>query len=1005
MAKKKKITKKAAAAAQKKVAKALSNRPKVDKPEEQRNVGNIEAKLNDPRPVGYGNAPIPQTERGETGLDPRDVEADAADVATVKKLEAEPPKVDTALVSLVQERRRQQKAAESGRVIPLETAVAGVEAQADRGDITEPTPGQERFQESQRGGSAGTGNIDYKFLPAAPPSEKPAGPGLIGKFGARAERGSGLQNPPLSVSQGEPQVNVINSTARRLAKGSLLDNGVEPTEENITSELVNNTSHEQKARVMAYTGLSHDDIVNYMGRNEREGRNRLSTLHETVMQFHRSRQKHDVARDMGLIRNGDGSFTPTPEADNQYWQHPTETVRMPVSRGEMDVRKTYRVSDMHPDMIKELNHPSGWGGYSGNADFEGVTGSAASGTVDPVIRRFGHSKSGPQNAQTWKFTAPPAGWGEDSSIEGIKSDHITMLGAGITPNVTNLIERVRQGYKGSVDLGTAEKPKRDSGKLDIAKPDSEDVETEGDRSRKRRVFGAVTRGVPTVNNIQVAIGTPGALRGTESAESDPDFPAKVTVTPGRETFINKVEYEEKKFKKPRRKKGKGVIVGLKGEGIPGTFDAAGNPVPLPPRAGRRGGTTVIVDPETGKRVQRRAVLSRQTGLQTSVRSAAEASAETLIGQNEVAEEILKGNRSQQFRQLIAPPAPTGQIFMGPPKKKPEQQVIEGLEKGNFSLNQEEVESKPIQRRVVEGPISRTQYNMEQAATGGTGYFEKYVGNSDKKELVTEPIAQSTSSTIRQSVNDPTFGRVTVTVDQPKPERSKGNNAPTKAIGQKEFKEITARQREADAADAAAAKEAENRANDRSPLPGQYMFDFQDPAKPGAMISRQFLGGQIRPLTDVEASVEQSGWNTIRGMNPRGIKDRPTQQTPPSSGQVDVSKQPDGLDIPPATPLALPFQGYTTNAKGEQVAKEETMSEQLLRVRRRAVEQNLRDELAADRSPLDKGESLVSTGDVQTGQEGISVVKRSKKSGDKVTRRLRAPKNTIRNERNASKKQV
>ena len=916
---------------QKNVAKALSNRPKVEEPKAAPAKEVVTPKLDDPRPLGYGGALVPQTERPPTGLDPRDVAADTADVETVKKLEAEPPKVNTALTALVQGRRRQQKAAESARVIPLETAIAGVESQANRGDLPEPTPGQERITESQRGSSASAGNIDYRFLPAAPPTEKPAGPGLIGKFTARAERGAGLQNPQLSVKAGEPQADVINSTARRLAKGSLLDNGVEPTDENITSELVNNTSHEQKARVMAYTGLSHDDIVNYMGRNEREGRNRLSTLHETVMQFHRSRQKHDVTREMGLIRNDDGSFTPTKEAENQYWQHPTETTKV----NGLDVRKTYRVSDMHPDMVKQLNHPSGWGGHSGNADFEGVTGSAASGTVAPVVQRFGHSKSGPRNAETWKFQAPPPGWGEDSSIEGIKSDHITMLGGGITPNVTNLIERVRQGYKGSVDLGTAEKPKRDAGSLSITKSENDDVESEGDRSRKRRIFKSTTRSVPTVNNVQVAIGTPGSLRGTEPANIDPDFPAVVTATPGRESFTNVNEYEEQKFKKPRRKKGKDTIIGLKGEGIPGSFDAAGNTVPLAPRAGRRGGTTTIVDPATGKRTQRRAVLVRQTGLQTSMRSAAEASAETLIGQNEVAEEILKGNRSQQFRQLLKPPAPTGQAFMGPPKKNVEQPMLPGFEGLDYSLKEPVKEETPQPvRKIVQGPITRTQYNLEQSATGGTGYYEKYVPNSNKKELVAEPVKQSTSSTVRGMVNDPTFGKVTIT-EQPEKQKETPKGVP--GISGKEFKQIVAN----DKVDDAAAKAQLDRANDRTPLPGQRTIDFSDPAKPGIMISRQFLGGTIRPLTDVEASVEQSGWNTIRGMNPRGIKDRPTQATPPSSGTAPQ---------------------------------------------------------------VNKGERLVLSGDAETGQEGVAVVGSDKKTGDTAVRRLKGPKNSARNERASRKKQ-
>ena len=67
MAKKKRITKKAAATAQKRVAKSLSNKPKVEKPEVVRDNTGLEAKLNDPRPLGYGNTLVPQTERGETG--------------------------------------------------------------------------------------------------------------------------------------------------------------------------------------------------------------------------------------------------------------------------------------------------------------------------------------------------------------------------------------------------------------------------------------------------------------------------------------------------------------------------------------------------------------------------------------------------------------------------------------------------------------------------------------------------------------------------------------------------------------------------------------------------------------------------------------------------------------------------------------------------------------------------------------------------------------------------
>lgn len=996
--------------AQREVAKQLS------KPEEQtesaeptaiREAGDINAKINDPRPLGYGNALVPQGERIPPKLDPRDAAADVEEVETVKKLEAEPPKVDKALTALVQERRRQQKSDENSRVVPLEEAVARVEEKTGRGDLADPTPGQERFEESLRGGNIGTGNINYRFLPSAPPQDKPATPSLITKFQARTQRGSDMQNPPLSVAPGEPATNQINDTARRLAVASLKENNVvppneEPSEDLVTSELVNNTTHEQKARIMAYTGLTHEDLLEYMGRHEREGRNRLSNLHANVMQFQRSRQKHDVTRDMGLIRNDDGSFTATPEAQTQWWQHPTETVKI----NGLDVRKTYRVSDMHPDMIKELNHPSGWGGHSGNADFEGVTGSAASGTVSPVIKRFGHSQSGPRDSQTWKFEAPPAGWGEDESISGIRSDHITMLGSGVTPNVLNIVERVGQGYKGSTDLGTAEKPKRSSGDLSTTKQDEEDIESEGNRSRNRRIFETRVQSRPTVNNIQVTIGTPGSLRGTERAQSDPDFPAVVTATPGRKSFETETTYVQKKFKKPRKKKSQDSIVGIGGEGIPGTFNAANHPVPLPPRAGRRGGTTVIVDPETGRRSQRRAVLVTQTGLQSSLRTPAEEAAETLVGQNEVAEEILKGNRSQQFMQLLRPAAPTGTVFMGPPKKLPKQDVID-FGKADFSLGDTKRKVPPVVRQIVEGPIERTQYNLEQSATGGTGYYEEYAPGSNKKQLVARPVEQTKNATIKSTIRDAGYGRVSYAPEQPEREKEDTSKPLTSAIGAAEFKTITARQREEDAAAAAAEAAKTKAAEERAPLPGQYMFDFQDPAKPGMMISRQFLGGNIRPLTDEEASVEQSGWNTIRGMNPRGIVDRPTQATPLSTGSIELSNQPPGVEVPPVLPTGLPHGvkdssfGYQTVTYEDEKGNKKSYKANKRGIRR-AEEQKLRDKLAKDRSKPKAGERLVTVGDVETGQEGAALVTTDEKTGDQVTRKLRGG-STIRNERAASKK--
>lgn len=556
----------------------------------------------DVNPTGYGRRIT--TPRTPATLDPRDVAEDKATVESVNKFEAEPPKSDPTVIKTIMERRRAAKAKSDATRANLteEATVSGV------GSGEEPTPGQQRFQEAQRSPSTRAGTIRYSNIPSSPTDMVP----LMSKKRAAARLQRPVtQNPPVARTADEEPRPEIDNTAKRLAMSSLFDRGVELNDENVKQELMSNITHEQKARVMAYTGLSHDEIAGYLGRNEREARNRLSNLHEGVMQFQRARRKIEVHKDMGLEKTKEGSFVPTKAAEREFWQHPTET-------NPNGTPKVYRVSDMHPDMVKQLNDPSGWGGHRTTQEVEGTKGSAASGTVEPVVTHFGHHKTGDRNREVWTFKAPPKGWGEDASLAGSLKDKESLARMGITPNVSSMTARVIQGYKGDVDVL---KQKGDDSK--------------SSRQRHQDEVLGLLESAETAHSEVSGKRSSGFVGKRKVAKGISKVPG-----PG---FTN-VE-ELKPIPVGKVKKSKDDMFTIKGEGLPAVRDEQGNPKPLPPRAGRRGGTTVVDDPVTGGSVQRRAVLVTQQG--------------TGGFSEEDRRKVLAGRRSDEMGKMFRGPQPQG----------------------------------------------------------------------------------------------------------------------------------------------------------------------------------------------------------------------------------------------------------------------------------------------------------------------------------------------------------
>jgi len=708
-------------------ARNITPKPKESTPIVDTTVARPIAKPNETleaNPTGYGERIT--TPRQKAKLDPRDAAEDRATVEAVQKFEAEPPKSDPTVIKTIMEKRRAAKAASAASRTNLteDATVSGV------GMGEEPTPAQQRFQEAQRGPST-LGNINYSRIATPTPELVPT------QSPRRAEKRlqRGMQNPPVARTANEESRYEIDSVSKRLAASSLFDRGIEPNEDSIEVERMTNVEHDQKARVMTYTNLSHDEITNYLGKNDREARNRLSTLHEGVMQFQRSRRKMEIHREMGLEKIAENEFKPTEAAKTQFWQHPTET-------DKSGAPKVYRVSDMHPDMVKQLQHP--WGGQRTVQEVEGTKGSAASGTVEPVITHYGHHKGGDRNRPTWRFTAPPKGWGEDGSLAGSLKDRETLAKVGITPNVSTMIARVLQGFRGDIDVL---KQKGDDSRSSRQRH-QDDVTglLEAAQSSHDEVSGRPSRGF---------VGKRKVAKGIQKVPG-----------PG---FSNVEELVPIPVGRPKRSKDD--MFTIKGEGIPAVRDEQGNPKPLPPRAGRRGGTTVVENPVTGESQQRRAVLVTQTG--------------TGGFSEEDLRKVYAGRRSDEMGKMFRGPQPQGRQL-------------------SFDFGVK------IQQ---DAGAARAQ---DEAASG-------------------KPRISGYANEVRQ-VSD----------------FNNREEAPTPKAASK-----------------------------------QYMIPFEGR-------SRQFLGGNVRALTEQEANVETAGANTVRGSNPpRRLFDvgvpEPTaarsKQLPPKEGKT------------------------------------------------------------------------------------------------------------------------
>jgi hypothetical protein len=257
-------------------------------------------------------------------------------------------------------------------------------------------------------------------------------------FGGEVEGWSAGQRPYTDKPE-------VMDLARRLKTTELMDQGKEITPEAVETGLQGGP-HQRMARIIHHTGMTAEEVQNHIGGRPSIATDKLNELHETVMRNVRSRRKNDVLPRMGLARGEDGSITATEAAQNETWQHPTE-------KDANGLPKTYKVSDMHPDMVKQLNHP--WGGVQSENEFEGtsvlretpaisdsakknpalryaVTTAKSAGDYMPVSIRFGHSKNA---AGSWSFTPPPEGF-TDSNLSDPQ---------GFTSNVTHITDAIREG--------------------------------------------------------------------------------------------------------------------------------------------------------------------------------------------------------------------------------------------------------------------------------------------------------------------------------------------------------------------------------------------------------------------------------------------------------------------------------------------------------------------------------------------------------------------------------
>ena len=843
--------------------------------------------------LGYADRPIARGDRPVPTLDAADVADDAAQAAAIREDdrrkalqetgEAVQPRTPLDVVKGIQERRA---AAEQERV----AGMARVDLPSNVGEgFEDVTDAEAARRASERTARRGTGVVDYDRMATggragagltAPQAERAESraegrkaaeeKALAGYDATRrsaAEEAFGGAVEPLKAGEryytDKPEVMDL---ARRLKTSDLMDQGIEVTPEAVEHKLQGGP-HQRMARIIHHTGMDAETVRNLTD-------DQLNEFHETVMNNVRSRRKSDVLPQMGLARGEDGSITATEAAQNETWQHPTE-------KDANGLPKTYKVSDMHPDMLKQLNHP--WGGVRSENAFEGtsvlretpaisdaakenpalryqVANAKSAGDYLPVSIRFGHDKNA---AGAWSFTPPPAGFSESSLADP----------EGFTSNVTHVSDAMREGkYKRRA--GTRSAHAENTKKL------IDQLAAEGKRIGVKR---------------QVAVPMPGFTQnGGDPATTAYKRDIDVIPTAGDDEIFT---YDN----------------------LPHVKDENGNLVPLAPRSGV---------PGTGRSVH---VVQGTMGVGQQFTSPAEESAKTLAGfevtaatekvrtrtrkdgsvstttrvvpgeVSNVAEgEMASGNRSASTRRLLRGNTAVGKQFMGvqglEPQYRGKQGIIPGFE--NYG-NTERRRGIPelFSTRTFEGPLPAGTETRAEA-----GLTEKMTSENTPEKIIGEEITYrnvETSPGVTEVVRNIGPGlpiKVKPTVLKADPAETintgiadartlrlraeAGNAEPKETTGLEDLRRATG-------------------SEPKAPAMQQDELDF-NPTTPGVVKSRQFMLGTVRGLTDAERDVENVGANTIRGMNPpranfdvgspAATAARSTVETPPSSGVVDLAKR-------------------------------------------------------------------------------------------------------------------
>lgn len=842
--------------------------------------------LDDDVKLGYADRPIARGERPVPTLDAADVADDAAQAAAIREDdrrkalqesgEAVQPRTPLDVVKGIQERRA---AAEQERV----AGMARVDLPSNVGEgFEDVTDAEAARRASERTARRGTGVVDFSRIAetgregaglTAQQEERAdrrtsdriektaakAGIDLSRRSDAEAAFGGALApDEALRPYTDKPEVMDL---ARRLKTSELMDQGKEITEEAVETGLQGGP-HQRMARIIHHTGMTADEVQSYIGGRPSIATDKLNELHETVMRNVRSRRKNDVLPRMGLVRGEDGSITATEVAETEVWQHPTE-------KDANGLPKTYTVSDMHPDMLKQLNHP--WGGVQSENEFEGTSvlreTPAISGSGNPALRyavantksagdylpvsiRFGHSKNA---AGAWSFTPPPSNF-SDSSLADPE---------GFTSNVTHISDAIREGRL---------RPGTRSAHAEHTKTLIDQLAAQGKRIGGKR---------------QVAVPMPGFTQNG-GAPATTTYKRDIVDIPkaGDDTMVM---YDD----------------------LPHVKDANGNLVPLAPRSGV---------PGTGRSVH---VVQGTMGLGQQFKSPAEQSAEVLGGafggadqatpvrqeenradaaaafggsvETDATAAIAKGPRSSRSRSLVRGDTGVGKQFMGvqgvEPRYRGRQDIIPGFE--NYG-NTERRRGIPevFSTRTLEGPLPAGVDTRSEA-----GLTEKMTSENTPEKIIGEEVTYrnvETSPGVNEMVRNIGPGlpiKVKPTVLKADPAETINTSLPDSRTLRLRAEAASGRPTIGSSVDQPAPKTAPNYTQDE--------LDFS-PRSPGVVKTRQFMLGDIRTLTDAERNVENVGANTIRGMNPplanfdvgspAATAARSTVETPASSGEVELSKR-------------------------------------------------------------------------------------------------------------------